>query len=324
MVKELDYAFAVARIRANERYMLSASDVEALIMAENVEKAVSFLYTKKWFDLPLQSSIKDICENAQKKLWILLTESVPDKSELEIFTVQNDFFNIKSALKASFSKSLAAERFVYPTSLDTGSLSDIISKRDFKRLDNAYKDVLAEAVDALNRTEDGQIAEIILDKAALLYMLKKSDESKCFLVKEITEFFVAVSNIKIAVKCIASGKGSAFAEKAIVKCKSLDTDNLVKLCDENTESLVAFLNKTEYKRAAELLSESTVLFEKWIDDNIVELAKKAKFEFFGFAPICGFYYGKLSEIKTVKAILSCKENGFSDNLIRERLRALYV
>ena len=87
MVKELDYAFAVARIRANERYMLSASDVEALIMAENVEKAVSFLYTKKWFDLPLQSSIKDICENAQKKLWILLTESVPDKSELEIFTV---------------------------------------------------------------------------------------------------------------------------------------------------------------------------------------------------------------------------------------------
>ena len=46
MVKELDYAFAVARIRANERYMLSASDVEALIMAENVEKAVSFLYTK--------------------------------------------------------------------------------------------------------------------------------------------------------------------------------------------------------------------------------------------------------------------------------------
>mgnify|MGYP003307904671 CR=1 FL=1 len=324
MVSDLDYTFAVARIRANERYMLNSSDIEAIISADSVEKAVSFLSSKKWFDLSVNSSIKEICENAQKKLWTLLTESVPDKSELEIFTVQNDFFNFKSALKASFSDKYREDTYIYPTSVDVIKLKDAFLKHDFGMFDEKYKDILIEAADALNKTDNGQIAEIILDKAALTFLLNKAQKSKCRLLREIVEFYVSVSNIKIAVRCILTKKGSAFAEKSMVKCESLDVEKMIKLCDEDFDSLLKYLNKTEYKKAAELLSESTVLFEKWVDNTIVDIAKKSKFEFFGFSPICGYYYGKLSEIKTVKSILSCKENGFSEDLIRERVRTLYV
>ena len=67
-----------------------------------------------------------------------------------------------------------------------------------------------------------------------------------------------------------------------------------------------------------------IQIDKWIDETIVDLVKKSRYEFFGFAPVCGYYYSMLAEIKTVKTILSCKESGFSEDLIRERVGKLNV
>ena len=324
MVKELDYAYAVARIRANERYMLTLADIEALISAEDYEKAVSFLASKKWFDCSSTLSLREISENVQNNLWKLLTESVPDKSELEIFTVQNDFFNIKAVLKAAVAGTDCDKYFVYPTSVDASALKEAVAKHQYGKFDVRYNDVLSKAYDVLNKTENGQLAELILDKAALEHMLIRAGKSRSDLLKEIVEFFVAVSNIKIAVKCITAKKGSAFAQRAMTDCRGLDTSKLIKLCDEDLNALAEYLNKTYYKQAAELILKSTVMFEKWCDDTVVELAKKSKYEFFGFAPVCGYYFGKIAEIKTVKAILSAKENGLGADDIRERVRTLYV
>lgn len=324
MAKNLDYAYSVARIRANERYMLTSSDIETIISAESTEKAISFLASKKWFDCSQSLGIKEITENAQNNLWKLLTESVPDKTELEIFTVQNDFFNIKAVLKSVVSGNDADKYFIYPTSVDVSALKEVVLKRQYGKFDERYKKALSEASEVLNKTENGQLAEIVLDKAALEYMLQRADSSGCGLLKEIIEFFVSVSNIKIAIKCITSKKGSAFAQKAMTACRTLDTDKLLKICDEDLNALAEYLNKTDYKKASELILKGTVLFEKWCDDTIVELAKKSKYEFFGFAPICGYYFGKTAEIKTVKSILSGKENGLSEDAVRERVRTLYV
>lgn len=324
MVRDLDYAFAVARIRANERYMLTTSDIETIISSGSVRKAISFLASKKWFSCDETSGIKEITENVLNNTWNLLSESVPDKAELEIFTVQNDFFNLKTALKSSFAHIDAEKLYVYPTSLDITKLNNFYLNGHLDKIKYEYVSAFSEAADALNKTESGQLAEIILDKAALEYMLDKADKSSCSLVKDITNFFVAVCNIKIAVKCINAKKGSSFADKAIVSCNGLDRDKLVRLCDDDFESLIDYLSKTDYKAAAQLIKESPVLFEKWCDDAVVDMAKKSKYDFFGFSPICGYYYGKIAEIKTVKAILSGLDNDLPEDKIRERVRTLYV
>ena len=55
-----------------------------------------------------------------------------------------------------------------------------------------------------------------------------------------------------------------------------------------------------------------------------ENAKKAKYMFLGFEPVMAFYYAKQAELKTVRILLGAKQNGLSDNALRERVRALYV
>lgn len=324
-MKNEDYAYAVARIRANENHLLSRSDIEALITAEGFDETVSLLYQKGWIQKNADEfSIAGAVRQQNQKLWTLLSESVPEKKELEIFTVQNDFFNIKAALKCLFSKKEADSYFAYPASLDTSLIKQAVISRDFSVLGSEFASYAKQAYDVLNQTKTGQMADIILDKAALSYMKEKSRKNGCELVKDITDFLCTCANIKIAVRCAKTKKSLSFAREAVAACGDIDCELLAQKASEGENELYSFLETTAYKKAAQLIGTDTAAFEKWVDDEVTEKTKAAKLVFFGFEPVAAYFYAKSTEIKTVRLILCAKESGLGEDIIRERVREQYV
>ncbi|MFR8403342.1 MAG: V-type ATPase subunit [Monoglobus pectinilyticus] len=85
-----------------------------------------------------------------------------------------------------------------------------------------------------------------------------------------------------------------------------------------------YLEHTNYKEAAEKLSVSMSEFEKWTDNKIMDLIKSQKSNPFTVAPIFSYILAKQNELKAVQIILSGKKNTLPDELIRERIRDLYV
>lgn len=324
-MKNEDYAYAVARIRANEVHLLSNRDIESLISADSLEAALSVLVSKNWTQRSKDVfGVAEIISNSYKKLWDLLTDCVPDKRELEIFTLQNDFQNIKTALKCMYSKIECDEYFVFPTSLDLELLKKCVLNRDFSKLPSDFSAAAKEAYEGMNLTSSGQTAEIILDKAALDLMSLKAKNSSSGLVREIFDFFCLVTDIKIAFRCAKTKKSKSFALNALSKCEGIDCKVLAEKASKGENELISYLESSGFKTAAELISKDSGKFEKWMDDEIVEKCKKAKTEFFGFDPICAYYFAKSTEIKTVRLILYAKESGLDSDIIRERVRALYV
>lgn len=322
-MKDTDYAFAVARIRANEKYLLTSADMESLITAKSEKEAFSLLSAKKWA-VDENSDIAAAVDEQNKALWALLSESVPDKKELEIFTVSNDFYNIKAALKCAFSEKDAEKYFAYPTSIDLEKTQKALETRDFSALPDDFAVPMKKAYEDACVTRNGQSADIILDSAALKVLDCKAKKSDCALVKEICTFIIDCANIKIAVRCAKTKKSLSFCERAVADCGTLDSKKLCSLACEGEEALFAYLEKTPYAKAAKLIATDTAAFEKWCDDETVAIIKKAKYMFFGFEPICAYYYAKQAEIKTVSLIFSAKKGGLSQDSIRERVRALYV
>lgn len=322
-MKDTDYAYAVSRIRANERKFLTSSDIESVIGAKDLTQAVSFLTSKGWAKESEKSDISDIIKAQNKEVWTLLCESVPDKSELSVFTVINDFYNIKAALKCSFLNTEPDGYFAYPTSIDTDALKQALKTHDFSLLGEDFEKPIKEAYEALARSQNGQNADIILDSAALSLFLKKGENSRCELLKEVCEFFVCCVNIKTAVRCARTNKSVSFAKTALAPCRSLDVSLMASLCENGEKELFSYLLTTKFEKGAEILKTDAASFEKWCDDSITEKIKEAKFSFFGFAPICAYYYAKQSEIKTVRIILSAKESGLSKETIEKRVRELY-
>mgnify|MGYP001371672117 CR=1 FL=1 len=96
---ENEYAYAVARIRANEVNLLTPAETEQLISAESYEAALRLLGDKGWHTDGVGHDYAPMLEEHVNAAWQLLKESAPDASLLDALVINNDFFNLKAALR---------------------------------------------------------------------------------------------------------------------------------------------------------------------------------------------------------------------------------
>ena len=76
--------------------------------------------------------------------------------------------------------------------------------------------------------------------------------------------------------------------------------------------------------AAEALKESDTAFERWCDNRVIRTIRSQKYRAFSAGPLAAYVLARENEIKTVRMILTGKQNGLPDQAIRERVREMYV
>ena len=321
-MKDTDYAYCVARIRANERFLLKEKDINELIDCKAFDKALQYLLDKKWINevCDITSCIK----HQSKKLWALLSESVPDKKELEVLCIVNDFFNIKAAVKCHFTGKNPADYYMEPTSLDLGALTESVSAHKFSSVGGNKGKCAEDSYKIAVLTENGQNADIVADRACIDEMRRFAMQKGESVVGDICAFLCDTANIKIAFRCAMTDKKHDFTETAIGECSNLDRKALIGATLKGKDALSEYLGKSDYREGAELYLACAAEYEKWCDDKVISIAKRSAFTAFGFDPVCAYYYAKLSEMKTVRIILTGLKSGADKESIKERVRALYV
>lgn len=321
-MKELDYAFCVACIRANEKYLLTGADVNKLAESESYDEAVKFLSSKGWIDG--EGTINEYVTGRNEKLWKLISESVPDKKDLDVLCVVNDYFNLKAAVKCLLTGNDFEKFYVKPTTIDLSLLTQCVKNHAFDGIDADKSECVSKAYDIANKTQIGQNAEIIIDKAAIDCMCSYAKKYKSSISGEICAFMCDTSNIKIALRCALTGKSKDFVENAIGECSKIDRADLISHTLSGVEKLNEYLSNTCFSKGLELYNESPSAYDKWCDDEVIEISKNARYKSFGFDPVCAYYYAVITEIKTVNIILSGLYYGADKNTIKQRVRNLYV
>ena len=320
-MRDTDYAFCVARIRAKETGLLTSDFMNKLIEAEEYDGAIRQLTDIGW----IESADKDFIRKQSNGLWMLLNECVPDKSVLDCLCILNDYFNIKTAIKCIMSGNDPDLYYSEPTSLDLVRLYDSINSRTFDVFKNEkMREAAKKAFEVACVTDNGQGAEIIIDVAALEFLLETSDKSRYDTFTKICSFIVDTSNIRTAIRCAILGKDSEFINSATSECVKISKDKLISAAIAGYDRLREYLSGSEYTDGAELYCNNPALFDKWCDEKILEIATQSGFTAFGFDPVCAYFYRKNNEIKTVKMILSAKKSGISVDLLRERVKTVYA
>jgi V/A-type H+-transporting ATPase subunit C len=186
------------------------------------------------------------------------------------------------------------------------------------------RDCAKEAMTTLLQTSDGQLCDIIVDKACMDYVYALGKESDNDIIRLYCELFVASADIKIAVRCANTGKQQDFIRRALAKCDTLDIDRLCAAACESRDAVLSYLGTTEYRSAVDAITVSMSAFEKWCDDYLTSVMKPQKWEPFGIGPIVAYIIARQNEIKAVRMILSAKVNDLPEQTIKERLRDMYV
>lgn len=321
---DTEFAYGVAHIRAHELSLLTNENLESMISASNLNDAIRVLGDKGWNTE--KGDFSSMLLEESEKNWNLLCECLPKKHLLDCLIIENDFHNLKTAIKTVFTGENPEGYFIFPCVYDVQKIKGDIEKKDFSALPLCMAETAQMAYDVLTRLGSGQMADIIIDKQAMAVKLKLAEKSDSVLLKNAVEMNVAAANIKIALRCIKTGKSMDFMKKAMSdECPIIEIETLQKKALEGEDAVTSYLEGIkEFSQAALFLKESTTLFEKSLDDAIMEKVKDAKYTAFGIEPVFAYFMARETEIKNVRVILSLKRNGISSEEIRKRVREAYV
>lgn len=324
MRHDTDYACAVARVRANELNLLSAADVEQLIAANDYKACMKRLEEAGWGESDGVMDYAKYLEDHFAETWDLLVEVMEDIHELDLLLIRNDMQNLKAALKSIVSQHVAKDLYTESTVYDKDDILKAVETREWLDLPDFMREPAMEAYEVLTSTANGQLADAIIDKATLERIQYLGKKTKSPVLSELAERISATANIKTALRCANTGKSRDFMVRAISDCATVSKDKLVETALTGADAVLGYLEDTVYAEGAAKYKESTSAFEKWCDDLLMECVGKAKYTAFGIDPIIAYYVARDAEVKTVRIILSAKINGLPAELIRERVRALYV
>ena len=190
-----------------------------------------------------------------------------------------------------------------------------VENREFSRLPSHMGNVAQEALETLLHTRDGQLCDIMIDKAALEAIRKAGKESGEPIIENYADTMVAIADIKIAVRSRKTGKSADFMRSAMAECDGVNVEQLIRAALAGEDEIAQYLEGTAYAKGAQALRESASAFERWCDNRMIEMLKPQKYEAFSVGPLLGYLIARETEIKTVRIILTGKQNGFSDEAI---------
>ena len=318
-----NYAYQVARVRVRELGLMNNQDIEQLMAAKSYDECLRTLRDKGWGTGSEKTSEEILsCENA--KTWSFIHELLDDLSVFDVMLYPTDFNNLKAAIKLGFTGQEPHNVFKSGGTVNPELMLKAVKENDFSALPDFMAEAGKNAYSTLLRTRDGQLCDIIIDRACLEAVAEAGEKSDEQLVKDYAALSVAISDIKIAVRCQKTKKSLSFINEALAPCGSLNVSSLAQAASKSLEDVYAALLLSDYASCVEKLKEGASSFEKWCDDRMMDLIKEQKANPFTLGPIMAYAIARQNEINTVRVLLSGKLNEIDDSIIRERLRAMYV
>ena len=326
-MKDTDYAFAVAYIRTLENKMLKKADYDALLGAGSRAEALRLLKEKGYGGIPgarRDEPSEDILKAEMRRAWSEVATVCPPGAPVDIILYQNDFHNLKAILKAAFS----GERFEHlmqePNTVPPEAIRDAIAVGKPENLPEPLGKGALEAFRALAGSGDGQLAEILLDKAMFEAMDGLAERSGSEFLAGWVDLNKAIANMRIALRGAYGGRSMEFLRGAMPECKRINTDHLAEAASRDAAAVMQFFAQGGESGAADAARESLSAFDKYCDNALIDYLKAARYRAFGFEPILGYVVCKQYELQAARIILSGLENGTAAEAVRERLRDVYA
>lgn len=333
-INEGDYAYASARIRAKEPKLLGNSQFDRMLEASSAEEAYKVL-TEAEYGIGGSSTtglfaFEELLSEEMKKCYMLLGEITPHQEVIKAFQRPHDYFNVKVLLKAEFSGGEIPRILMDTGTIGIEEITRMVRERDYKEFTPLMSEAVSEVYDVFSRTQDPQAIDLILDRAALRQQAMDLKAIDSQYLKSIAEIMTDITNIKMFTRARLLNKAWDFVKKLLGGEGTVREETFIKNSDKPAESFIEEIQHSKYGKAVtkgwELYKtkKSLASLEKLLDDYLMEYVQSAKLVTMGVEPVVAYLFAKEAEIRNVRIIMTGKINRLPVDLIRERLREVYV
>ena len=321
-MKDVDYSYAVARVRVNEPRLLANAELGALVAAPSYADCVRRL-KEKGYEIAGENYAPAL-EKRLADMWALLSEILPDPAQFNSVLIRNDFHNLKVCLKALVAQKPTDGLFAAPSVYDPAGIKQYVYSRENAKLPPELQHADRSAYNILTKTGFAQLADTVIDRAALEHAISLAKTADHPVMPRFAELNAALTDIRVLYRCVLTGKAESFMERAVCACEAFDKGEIIAAAAAGMPAFLEFLSHTAFADGAEALKQSMTAFETWADDTLLSSLMPGKSEAFGIGALVGYYFAVRTEVLNVRVLLSGKLNGLPADTIRERMRRLYV
>lgn len=331
---EMQFSQVIPRLRVYETRLLDKSKIDRMIDSNSAQEALKVLqeteYANVMTNVKRAEDYEIILSEELKRLFAVMYDISPEKSLVDLMSIKYDYHNIKVILKGMFLKEDLSYLLIDIGTVNVSKLKSLIENNEIRDLSPIMREAIEEAIKDFENSKDPQMIDIILDKYMFKSIIQIRDSIKDRFVNKYVEAVIDSTNLKTLLRIKKQNKGREFFTSVIIEGGSLDKDRLLSMLNDSVENIATKLSFTDYaefiKRGIEYYTKtgSVSLLEKLVDNYIMDMMKDAKIIPFGVEPILAYIYAKETEIKIIRIIMVGKLNNISAEVVRERLRDIYV
>lgn len=326
---DIIFAQSIARIRYMELSLLDRTKIENLIEAKDFNEALKLLQDTKYGDY-VSDSYEEGLKHALEDLYKEMHEMIPVKEVVDFLCIRYDGHNMKSLSKGKLGGFDTDSMLIDAGTIPLDNLKLMFKEQNFEELPEVLRPYIEKAFEDFKKSPNPQDIDLTIDKGTYKYMLEMAKNSDMEYLVKIVKAMIDVINIKAFLRIKRQDRGIDLMEKVYIEGGNINRDMFINSINEPIEGFANKLLLTDHFKWVKggideyVKNDDIGYVEKFGDNYIIDYIKSAKYISFGPDPIVAFILAKENEIKILRIVLAGKKNKVDNNLIRERLRDVYV
>lgn len=328
---DTDYLYVSARLRSLELHNLTREKYEKMIESKSADDASTVLAECEYGDGLISEkvgSFEELFAKEQKKAYDLVEEIIPDKNLLYFFKYQNDCHNLKSCIKSEFMGAAPGSLLSPLGTVPPESAAAAVRERNLSAYPANMAAAFGEAVDSFARNRDPMFIDVIMDRACFADMIEAANESRAEFLIRLVRLKTDLVNIMTATRIMRMKYSLDVLRRSVIEGGNLDAEFFISNFDSTENKMFDALRYTDYYSLSELAAGGSGItlarLEKNCDEIYAARIRETRLMSYGPEIVVGYIAAKEAEIKNVRIVISGKQADISGDVIRERLRGVYV
>jgi V/A-type H+-transporting ATPase subunit C len=318
------YAFATANVRALETTMISKGTFIDMANADSFASAMELLGGSE-YALGTISSFKEVEEmllERRSAVRSLFVELIEDKKIIELLRAREDFANMRLAVRRVVTERPIGTDYSDEGSVPADDFEEIFETENYSRFPEYLQEAVEKAVLGYYQAKDIREIDHAIDHEEAAYRLRKADELDSVFLRSLFRMRIDLTNIRTMLRLKMADRDE---REHFMTGGFVEVQKFVHGIDLGYEAIPPLFFATPYYDIIEsginyLTSEHSFLgLEEMCEEHMIGFLKSTSLISSGPQPIIAYTLLKEIEIRTLRMVLTCKNNDMDAKTILDRL-----
>lgn len=327
------YIYASSRIRVAEKRLLTSQQLQQLFAAQDYQEALRLFretpYGVSLSRAPEELSYDEALRMETRRLSRELAEAAPGSPLLGLFTLEDEFHNLKILLKQQVLGKDFSQLLVEVPGQNLLYLRKLVEQPERNPRESLQEKALSEALKELDQTADLQRGEFVLDRALFAAELELARQLDSPLIENWVRTRIDLQNLGTALRLRLSGGSEERFSLAFIPGGELAKVTLLPLVSELRDEELggeSFTRRLPFREpllsavVSALAKRDPARLEKARDEATLRAAREALKVTYGPEVLFGYALSRQMEILNLRILLVSLQSGGKAEVRDNRLR----